>query len=51
MTPEERRPATKYRPKWRTAVGETRTVKAIGDVEITATGWERRTEQGFRRIE
>lgn len=48
---ERVRPATRYRPAWRTQVGETRTPKKTGDVEMTATGFERLTPQGFKRID
>lgn len=44
------RPTLRYRPAWRTAVGETRTVKEIGHVEMTADGFERRTIEGFQRV-
>ena len=49
--PERIRPATRYRPAWRTEVGEMRTAKKIGDVEMTATGFERLTPEGFKRID
>lgn len=42
--------AARYRPAWRVPVGETRTVKNVGDVEMTARGFERLTADGFRRI-
>lgn len=42
--------AARYRPAWRVAVGQTRTEKKVGDVEMTARGFERLTADGFRRI-
>lgn len=51
MTPDAHRPAARYRPAWRTPVGQTKTVKAIGDVEITTRGFERLTVDGFRRVD
>ncbi|WP_333885720.1 hypothetical protein [Sphingobium yanoikuyae] len=48
---ERVRPATRYRPAWRTPVGETRTPKELGDVEMTSTGFERLTTDGFKRID
>ncbi|MES2173892.1 MAG: hypothetical protein V4523_08080 [Pseudomonadota bacterium] len=39
--------AARYRPAWRTPIGHVRTEKAVGDVEMTATGFERLTAQGF----
>jgi hypothetical protein len=50
MTPAPRSTAARYRPAWRVPVGETRTVKNVGDVEMTARGFERLTADGFKRI-
>lgn len=50
MTPDARRPATRYRPAWRTPVGETRTEKKVGDVEVATNGCFRNTADGFQRI-
>lgn len=43
--------AARYRPAWRTPVGQTHTVKKLGDVVITPTGFERLTPNGFERID
>lgn len=43
--------AARYRPTWRTPVGQTQTTKKLGDVVITPTGFERLTSEGFKRIE
>jgi len=50
MTPAPRSTAARYRPAWRTPTGEARTVKNVGDVEMSATGSFRRTKDGFERI-
>jgi len=50
MTPAPRSTAASYRPAWRTPAGEARTVKNVGDVEMTARGFERLTADGFKRI-
>ena len=55
--PNKRRPenqmnrstAARYRPAWRTKVGEIRTDKKVGDVEITSNGFERKTESGWTK--
>lgn len=51
MTPAPRSTAARYRPAWRAPVGETRTVKNVGDVEMTARGFERLTADGFQPVE
>ncbi len=51
MTPAPRSTAARYRPAWRVPVGETRTVKNVGDVEMTARGFERLTAEGFQPVE
>lgn len=48
---ERVRPTARFRPAWRMPVGETRTTKKLGDVEMTATGFERLTSEGFKRID
>ena len=50
MQTMNRSTAARYRPAWRVPVGETRTEKKIGDVKMTARGFERLTAEGFRRI-
>lgn len=48
----DRRPATRYRPPWRKPVpGPAHTVKKLGDVEMTSTGFSRLTASGFERID
>ncbi|WP_311271337.1 hypothetical protein [Sphingobium sp. WCS2017Hpa-17] len=42
--------AARYRPAWREPVGQTRTEKKIGDVEITATGTYRQMASGWERV-
>lgn len=51
MTPAPRSTAARYRPAWRTPAGDTRTEKNVGDVEMTANGFERLTDHGFQRVE
>lgn len=41
--------AARYRPAWRTKVGEIRTDKKVGDVEITSNGFERMTATGWTK--
>lgn len=41
----------RYRPTCRTPVGQTQTIKKLGDVVITPTGFERLTPNGFKRID
>ena len=43
--------AARYRPAWRTPAGEARTVKNVGDIEMTARGFERLTADGFQPVE
>jgi hypothetical protein len=51
MTPAPRSTAARYRPAWRTPAGDSRTVKNVGDVEMTARGFERLTVDGFQPVE
>lgn len=51
MQTSTRSTAARYRPAWRVPVGETRTVKNVGDVEMTARGFERLTSDGFQPVE
>lgn len=51
-TIDPRRPATRFRPTWRLPItGPAHTIKKLGDVEITATGFARLTDGGFERID
>ena len=50
MTAAPRSTAARFRPAWRTPAGEARTVKNVGDVEMTARGFERLTADGFKKI-
>ena len=51
MTPAPRSTAARYRPAWRAPVENNRTEKKIGDVEMTARGFERLTVDGFQPVE
>jgi len=51
MSPAARSTAARYRPAWRVPIGETRPVKNVGDVEMTARGFERLTAEGFQPVE
>lgn len=46
---QARSTAARYRPAWRTKVGDIRTDKKVGDVEITSSGFERMTANGWTK--
>ncbi len=50
MSMTNRSTAGRYRPAWRTPIGHGRTVKDVGDIEMTATGFHRLTATGFVKV-